>query len=62
MKLLKYIAGSLIISFGILIVLSIVLRAAGIELPNELSGNFFLMWIALGIVSLPFSKKIVRVE
>ncbi len=36
-KLLKYFAGSLIISFGVLIVISLIVRAIGIALPSEIA-------------------------
>jgi hypothetical protein len=61
MKILKYFAGSLIISFGLLLFLSILIRATGIGLPNEVSRYLLLIWVALAVFILPFAKKIIRV-
>ncbi len=61
MKLLKYFAGSLIISFGLLIVLLLIVRAVGIEMPHEFSRYMLLIWASLAVILLPLAKKIVRV-
>lgn len=60
MKLLKYFAGSLIISFGIMFVVSILVRAFQIELPDNAARYGLAAWILLAIMILPFAKKIIR--
>lgn len=61
MKLLKYFAGSLIISFGILLVIGVVLRAAEVQVPDVIGDYLLIVWISLAIVISPFAKKIIRV-
>ena len=61
MKFIKYIAGSLIISFGILLVVVIVLRALPFEAPKDIALYLGLAWILLAIVTYPLAKRIVRV-
>ncbi|MBN48818.1 MAG: hypothetical protein CMN85_04700 [Spongiibacteraceae bacterium] len=61
MKLLKYFAGSLIISLGIMMVLAILVRSLQIELPTDTARYFLLIWVSLAIVISPFAKKIIRV-
>ena len=61
MKLLKYFIGSLIISFGILLVIGMMLRAAGAQAPNLISDHLLIVWIVLAIVISPFTKNIIRV-
>ncbi len=61
MKLLKYFAGSLIISFGVLIVIALIVRAIGIALPSEIARYLPVIWISLAIFLFPLSKRIVRV-
>ena len=62
MKVLKYIAGSLIISFGAMFVLLILATASGLKTPNFITNYFFILWIVLAILILPFAKKIIRVN
>jgi len=62
MKLIKYFLGSLIISFGILIVLLIVSRSVGITMPDDILYYLLLAWVSLSVLIFPFAKKIVRVE
>lgn len=62
MQLLKYFIGSLIISFGILMVLAIIARGIGIEIPNELAHYAALIWVALAALILPWAKSIIRVN
>ena len=60
MKLLKYFAGSLIISFGILLVIAILLAGLRIEPPEDMADYLLFIWISLAIVISPFAKKIIR--
>lgn len=62
MKLLKYFSGSLIISFGILMVIAMLVRSIGIDLPDGISRYLLLIWVSLAILLIPFAKKIIRVE
>ena len=62
MKLLKYFIGSLIISFGILLVLAVMLRAAEIQVPDVIGDYLLIVWIGSAIVIMPFAKNIIRVE
>lgn len=62
MKILKYFAGSLIISSGIVLLVAIMMRAADAKAPAILTDNLLLTWIALAIVIMPFAKNIIRVE
>lgn len=61
MKLLKYFIGSLIISFGILLVIGVILRAAEVQVPDVIGDYLLVVWISLAIVISPFAKKIIRV-
>ena len=61
MRILKYFVGSLIISFGILLILLIIVRAVSGGVPVEIANYLLLVWVALAIVILPFAKKIIRV-
>ena len=61
MKLLKYFIGSLIMSFGVLIVAAVLLMALQIQLTEGLTRYFLLLWVLLAIVILPFAKNIIRI-
>ncbi len=61
MKLLKYFAGSLILSFGVLMVLAIVIRAIGVNLPSEFARYLPIVWFLLAVLIFPLAKKVVRV-
>lgn len=61
MKLLKYYIGSLIISFGILLVLAIVMRAIGLDLPSEVEQYLLFIWLGLALLLMPVAKHLVRV-
>ncbi|MBT8142006.1 MAG: hypothetical protein HKN88_03455 [Gammaproteobacteria bacterium] len=62
MKYLKYFAGSLIISFGILLVVAVVVAAGEIKMPDNTGDYLLYIWIGIAIVIMPFAKKIIRVE
>ena len=57
---MKYIAGSLTISFGILFVAIAVLMSIGVKAPEGIMGYLGLAWILLAIVTYPLARKIVR--
>lgn len=57
---MKYIIGSLIISFGILLVALIVLMSVGVKAPENVMQYLGLAWALLAVVSYPLAKKIIR--
>ena len=61
MKYIKYTAGSLIISFGIILVVLILLNALHIEPPEDIARYLGIAWILLAIATYPLAKRIVRV-
>ena len=61
MKYVKYMIGSLIISFGFLLVLVVLVRAMGIEAPKDIMLYLGIAWLVLAILSLPLAKRLVRV-
>lgn len=61
MKLVKYFIGSLIISFGILLVIGLASAGLQLTLPTGVGDYILFIWIGLALLILPFAKKIVRV-
>ena len=61
MKYVKYMIGSLIISFGFLLVLVVLVRAMGIEAPKDIMLYLGIAWLVLAILSLALAKRLVRV-
>ena len=61
MKYVKYMIGSLITSFGFLLVLVVLVRAMGIEAPKDIMLYLGIAWLVLAILSLPLAKRLVRV-
>ncbi len=57
---IRYIIGSLIISFGILLVISIILMALEITLPENGIEYLGIAWLILAVFTYPFAKKLVR--
>ena len=57
---MKYIIGSLIISFGILLVLTIISISMGFTAPEGSMKYYAIAWLVLAILSYPLAKKIVR--
>lgn len=57
---MKYIVGSLIISFGILIVGLIIMIALQIKAPPEFLKYLITAWLLLTIFSYPLARKIIR--
>ncbi len=54
-------AGSLIISFGILLVIIILLRSLQLEAPDGVAIYLGITWIVLAVLTYPLAKKIMRV-
>jgi len=59
---MKYIIGSLIISFGILLVAVMLLISLNVKAPEDGVKYFMLAWGVMAIFSYPIAKKIVRDE
>lgn len=57
---MKYILGSLIISFGAIIVGLIIMVALQISAPSNALEYFLAAWVFLAILSYPLARKIVR--
>jgi len=57
---MKYIIGSLIISFGILLVLVIVSISANMKAPENVVTYFLIAWGLLAILIYPLAKKIIH--
>ena len=61
MRFLKTYIGSLIISVGVLFVIGIVFRAAGLKLPEIVTSHLLETWLVTAIIVYPFARKVVRV-
>lgn len=57
---MKYLVGSLIISFGILVVVICVLVSMSFEAPDGAMKYLGLAWLLLSIICYPIAKKLVR--
>ena len=57
---MKYLMGSLILSFGILFVVAVVLIALGVPAPEGVVKYLGLAWALLAVVTYPLAKKLVR--
>lgn len=57
---MKYIFGSLIISFGILFVVVVLMIALSVQLTESISQYLGLAWILLAVITYPLAKKIIR--
>jgi hypothetical protein len=57
---MKYILGSLIISFGLLLVAIVVMMAMNIQAPDGGLKMIGLAWLGLAIVCYPLARKLVR--
>ena len=57
---MKYLIGSLIISFGILFVAVVVLMSMNVQAPDNVVNYLGLAWVVLAIFTYPFAKKIIR--
>ena len=59
---MRYITGSIIISFGILFVVIVVLNAAGVKAPKDVMQYLGIAWVVLAIISYPIARKIMSDE
>ncbi|WP_165869085.1 hypothetical protein [Thiogranum longum] len=57
---MKYIVGSLIISFGIIFVAVVLLISLNVQAPESVMKYLGLAWAVLAIVSYPLAKKLIR--
>lgn len=57
---MRYIIGSLIISFGILLIAVVVLMALNMKAPENVMKYFGLAWALLAVATYPLAKKLVR--
>ena len=57
---MKYVFGSLIISFGVMLVLMVILNAMGLKSPSDSLATFGLVWGGLALLCYPVARKIVR--
>lgn len=57
---MKHILGSLIISFGILLVTAILLRSLSVPFTGSTMKYLGIAWAILAIVTYPLAKKIMR--
>ncbi len=57
---MKYIIGSFIISFGILLVLVLILGSLKVKAPDNIMTYLGLAWVVLAIFAYPLARKIVR--
>ena len=57
---MKYIIGSLIISFGILFIAVVVLMSMNVQGPEDTAKYLALAWALLAILTYPLAKKLVR--
>jgi len=57
---MKYIIGSLIISFGIIFVAVVVLMSLNVQAPESVMKYLGLAWALLAIITYPLAKKLIR--
>jgi len=57
---MKYIIGSLIISFGIIFVAVVVLMSLNVQAPESVMKYLGLAWALLAIFTYPLAKKLIR--
>lgn len=57
---MKYILGSIIISFGILFVLVVVLVGVQVKAPENALEYLGAAWLVLSAICYPLAKKLVR--
>ena len=57
---MKYIAGSLIISFGLLFIGVVLSNAMGIKAGDDLFTYLGVAWLVLAAMVYPFSKNLIR--
>ena len=57
---MKYVVGSLIISFGVLFVVIVLLTSVGLQAPENTLKYMGLAWVLLAAATYPLSKKVIR--
>jgi len=57
---MKYVIGSLIISFGILFVVVVVLMSLNVQAPEGVMKYLGWAWALLAIITYPLAKKLIR--
>ena len=59
---MKYIIGSFIISFGILLIGIFLMATMKIKAPDDIMLYLGIAWVVLAILVYPLARKIVRVD
>ena len=57
---MKYIVGSLIISFGVVLIIVLMLSALQMKTPDKIMEYLGVAWLVLAIVMYPLARKIIR--
>ncbi len=57
---MKYIIGSFIMSFGILLVLVLILGSLKVKAPDNIMTYLGIAWVVLAIFAYPLARKFVR--
>jgi len=57
---MKYIVGSLILSFGLLLIIVVMVAATEMNPPEKTMEYLGIAWLVLAIVMYPVARKIVR--
>ena len=57
---MKYIAGSLILSFGVILVIVVMVAATEMKTPEKFMEYLGMAWLVLAIVMYPLARKIMR--
>ena len=57
---MKYILGSIIISFGILFVVVLMLRMLNVQPPENIMEYLGIAWVVLAIITYPLARKLIR--
>jgi len=60
MNFIKYMAGSFIISFGILFVIVLMLISLQVKAPDNVVAYLAGAWVLLSLAMYPLAKRIVR--
>jgi len=57
---MKYVLGSLIISFGFIFVVILLLRSLNVQAPDDVMEYLGWAWALLAIIAYPLAKKLMR--
>ncbi len=57
---MRYILGSLILSFGALFVLIVVLNSIQVKAPDNVLQYLAIAWAVLAVIMYPVAKKVMR--